>query len=642
MMLRKVSLGFFVAAFAVVSGAPETIDIQGYSTIPKFDCYYDLEGAMDWIKNLVEAYAESDILEVELVDIGDSWVKTKAFDPANQQMLQDVTDGLYTEGFDIYALTITAKQSTTAYTKAPFLMVSSTHSREYTPPQLVLNWLETLLEKVDGDDADTLALLEHTKIHWIPYLNPDARVVAETRQKWRRKNLNIAWTGDIIDSKNCARSRFGVDLNRNFPFEWGDNTGSSDYACSEVTRGLAPASEPETKALVEYAERVFPPSQRLQNALVASGGDYSVEYDPNTSVEGSSTKWKGFDPTTTQGCFIDVHSFGNFYVYPWGNKEAMAPNDVSFRTVLGNLQQFTNNEAMRPGPQNIGLASGAIDDWAYGVLGAMAMTWELGNAFHESCSSFQNHYEKHFRSLNYLAKITPFPFAFGKGPLIEEIAMASSITLHYTTLDGTTELVRNAIDDDDYLLIEIRASLPNTLPSSEDPIVFEDGGTSDQPLGTEINNIRIYHQNNPLVGLIDLQDIGGSEFWDTVDVVTDPESPPDVYTVRVDKSQLWQAFGPNGDTSNNNTQQYPLYFQAMDNAENWGPLTTVRLEISLLPKSDCTEYDNKRVKCKKIEGCYWRRGKKKCKPCDGIKRKNRCKKKGRCGWRAAEEKCGPA
>jgi hypothetical protein len=36
----------------------------------------------------------------------------------------------------------------------------------------------------------------------------------------------------------------GVDLNRNFPFQWGIEGGSSSEACSPTARGSGPASEP--------------------------------------------------------------------------------------------------------------------------------------------------------------------------------------------------------------------------------------------------------------------------------------------------------------------------------------------------------------------------------------------------------------
>ena len=41
-------------------------------------------------------------------------------------------------------------------------------------------------------------------------------------------------------------------MNRNFPFEWGKEDGSSSRPCGPDTHGIAPGSEPETRALINY------------------------------------------------------------------------------------------------------------------------------------------------------------------------------------------------------------------------------------------------------------------------------------------------------------------------------------------------------------------------------------------------------
>ena len=50
---------------------------------------------------------------------------------------------------------------------------------------------------------------------------------------------------------NCGNGTTrGVDLNRNFGYEWGaNNTGSSPDPCSDVYRGESAFSEPETQAV---------------------------------------------------------------------------------------------------------------------------------------------------------------------------------------------------------------------------------------------------------------------------------------------------------------------------------------------------------------------------------------------------------
>ena len=43
---------------------------------------------------------------------------------------------------------------------------------------------------------------------------------------------------------------------------WGDSDGASDDGCDSTYHGRSPFSEPETRAVVEYAEKIFPEEQR--------------------------------------------------------------------------------------------------------------------------------------------------------------------------------------------------------------------------------------------------------------------------------------------------------------------------------------------------------------------------------------------
>lgn len=640
----------------------ENSSSQYYSTIPFYECYYDYEGTMDWIRDFVATYSVSSLLEVNWFDIGDSWLKTQGSP----------------EGHDIYALTITKKPQavaveaatpTTANTgsttfqksaggatdtsgnqnKAPFLIVSSTHAREYTPPILVRLWLEHLIAKVEAGDPASLSILEHTEIHWIPYLNPDGRILAETTQPLRRKNVDDQWTENPLESNICAEDAFGVDLNRNCPFEWGKSDGSSTKPCSSFSRGSEPGSEPETKALESYSQSIFPLPQRASNAIIAGENDYSIRHNPGVSVEGSSKKWRGYDPQTTKGVFVDVHSYGKVYIYPWGNQNTLCPNDVSFRAAMGHVESMTGLSALGPGPDHYGVASGATDDWAYGVLGAFSMTWELGSAFHEPCDDFEDEHGKHFGAFDYLASIAPFPFALGRGPvLVEARASHSQISLYYSNQQQESDDLQSAInlsnltvrgefeyDDDggefwgtreiptttttippttstttrmgthtvsdlgETIEMRVVVKLPEVIPSDEDPIDFWDNDSSDTTTDeretSRVDKIRIFYGGtNPMVGAATAnstfatQPIGESVtdlFWEME--LSDPESVSHqvhewvlLYRIPITKQQLWEAFG-NKDHPETYTQHL-LYFQAMDDAGNLGPIMATSLTIAVL------------------------------------------------------------
>jgi len=135
---------------------------------------------------------------------------------------------------------------------------------------------------------DITTLLDHNEIHIIPITNPDGRIQAQKGFLWRKNNNN----------QHCPGKQWtGVDLNRNFPYEWGA-PGSSNTKCSQTYRGPSPESEPETQAVLNYLDTILPDNQRVQG----SGGINS----------------RFSDPATTTGMALDIHSYSELILYPWG------------------------------------------------------------------------------------------------------------------------------------------------------------------------------------------------------------------------------------------------------------------------------------------------------------------------------------
>lgn len=145
-----------------------------------------------------------------------------------------------------------------------------------------MRFAETLVDGYD-ENADITWLLQHTEIHSIVYVNPDGRNVAENYpDEYWRKN---------IDPKAGCSSGYGVDINRNFDFMWGDLDGASDNPCDEDYHGKSADSEPETQAVVNYARGLFPEGQRKENPKE----DRDVPVGEDIS-----------------GMFVDVHSSGGY------------------------------------------------------------------------------------------------------------------------------------------------------------------------------------------------------------------------------------------------------------------------------------------------------------------------------------------
>jgi hypothetical protein len=81
-------------------------------------------------------------------------------------------------------------------------------------------------------------LLDSFEYFFSPLANPDGYEYSHTTDRYWRKNR--------------GSSGLGVDLNRNWPYYWGYEWGSSSSPWSETYRGPKALSEPETRAIHAY------------------------------------------------------------------------------------------------------------------------------------------------------------------------------------------------------------------------------------------------------------------------------------------------------------------------------------------------------------------------------------------------------
>jgi carboxypeptidase T len=296
--------------------------------IPGYACYTTVEETFSEVTSLVEQYPD----QTEWVDIGDSWQKEKLG-----------------AGYDIKVLKLGNINSP----DAPILfMQSGMHAREYAPVGLTLAFAKELLENQDAN-PDYKWILGQQQIHILFHSNPDGRKIAETGLL-QRKNHNESY---------CAASYVGVDLNRNFSYGWGEVAGgSSGEACSEVYRGPSAGSEPETQAVEKYVRGIFP------------------------DLRGDGVNDKA--PDDRSGLYLDIHSYSELVLWPWGGTELPAPNEVGLKSLGHKLAYFNNYEPM----QSVGLypTDGTSDNLAYNELGVAHITFEIGTKFFQDCETFNN------------------------------------------------------------------------------------------------------------------------------------------------------------------------------------------------------------------------------------------------------------
>lgn len=159
-------------------------------------------------------------------------------------MLPRMSIGRTIEGRDLWVYKISA-QPEIEIGKPEVFFNAYTHAREAITFEIVYDLAKTLAQGY-GHDPRITRLLD-TRAVWIePVVNPDgveynAAHRPEGGGQWR-KNRRANPDGS-----------FGVDLNRNFGFQWGvDELGSSSSPGSELYRGPDAFSEPETRALSDF------------------------------------------------------------------------------------------------------------------------------------------------------------------------------------------------------------------------------------------------------------------------------------------------------------------------------------------------------------------------------------------------------
>lgn len=166
----------------------------------------------------------------------------KNFNDRFPNITKRVSIGKSLEGRDIWALKISDNPSTNETSEPAVLFNSMHHAREIMTPEVSIDIIEYLLTnyKIDAKVTDWI---DSTEIWVIPMFNVDGNNKMWNHDSWWRKN---------------TRGGYGVDLNRNYPAGWGSCNGSSGSRSSQTYRGTAPASEPETQAMMNFISKVRP------------------------------------------------------------------------------------------------------------------------------------------------------------------------------------------------------------------------------------------------------------------------------------------------------------------------------------------------------------------------------------------------
>lgn len=284
----------------------------------------------------VHALMASVILATVASEVNAQWYNNyKSVAQYNARMDQMISDhpdlatpisiGTSHEGRDIRGLRITGNGSSSVAKKA-VVFHGLIHAREWIAGMTTMYAADELLDGYSAD-ARVQNVMDNVEFFVIPVLNPDGYEYSRTTDRFWRKN---------------RRPGGGVDLNRNFDYNWGPGFGgSSGNPSSEIYRGPSPFSEPESQALRDLF---------LDNQQIVS--------------------------------HIDFHSYGQLIAGPWGYTLDNPPDvDILDRQaeIMANSIQAVSGETYLWGDDTnvLGIANGITNDWAYGDQGVFSYTVEL-------------------------------------------------------------------------------------------------------------------------------------------------------------------------------------------------------------------------------------------------------------------------
>jgi carboxypeptidase T len=336
--------------------------------IPGYPCYRTVEEMYASMDVLIAAYPNL----VSKVKIGESYDKMTPGGPL---------------GYDLWVLVIT-NHSLPSTDKAKFFVMAEIHAREYSTAEMAMRYAEYLVQNY-GTDPDVTWMLDYSEVHVYPMTNPDGRKFAEQGDYWRKNTNNTNGCTTYPD--------YGTDLNRNSSFHWG---GAGTLPCGETYQGPLAGSEPEIQAMQSYVASIFP-DQR-------GPGDS----DPA--------------PLDATGAFVTLHSYANATIFPWGWTTAPAPNRDQLQTFGRKFGYFNRYEICQSGLSSCMYnTTGTSDDWAYGILGIAAYTFEMGTSFFQDCNTFNNTILPNNRAaLLYGAKAARRPYMTPAGPDSYNLAAA--------------------------------------------------------------------------------------------------------------------------------------------------------------------------------------------------------------------------
>lgn len=237
------------------------------------------------------------------------------------------------ENRHIYVMKIFA-DSTVGARRPAIWIDAGIHAREWISVSTAVYFINVLLMAFSSQSKDW------TEIHdldWYiaPLLNPDGYAHAHHKdgdRLWRKNRMR--YNESISFSQLYNESCIGVDLNRNFNFQWG-TVSANDEPCYSVYGGPWPSSELETQAIMSFL-------LEHKNSVAA---------------------------------LLTVHNYGQMILSRWAYTDALYPPEhnetVELMSKMADAIYQTGglNYSFGTAPELLYKFSGGFGDWSRGVAG---------------------------------------------------------------------------------------------------------------------------------------------------------------------------------------------------------------------------------------------------------------------------------
>uniref|UniRef100_A0A1I8EGY1 Peptidase_M14 domain-containing protein n=3 Tax=Wuchereria bancrofti TaxID=6293 RepID=A0A1I8EGY1_WUCBA len=207
------------------------------------------------------------------------------------------------------------------------------HAREWPAFHTATFFINKLLTGY-GNDPEITRYINNLNFYILPILNPDGFAFSRTSKsdlirQWRKNRAPENCTGSLLFRKNLCCE--GVDLNRNYDFDFHQTFYPFNNSCSDEYQGPFPFSEPESRAV-----RDFITSNELRNKTDA---------------------------------VISLHTHGQLIILPYNHRRKTYPADYADLMAVAQkaknaIRKLNGNEYdIGTAADIFGPATGSATDW---------------------------------------------------------------------------------------------------------------------------------------------------------------------------------------------------------------------------------------------------------------------------------------